>query len=104
MSEPKYTGAGARRSEPLPAFKETPLSTLQKAQRALASQSRAQTLAEALTEEQRAALAATLDENDLATADVEDADGEVVVPGTAAVVRRVVDEFYDSQKAAVDED
>jgi hypothetical protein len=100
--EPKPPGAG-RRTVPADPPEAAPLSDVERAERALATQGKAPTLVESLTEAQRAALAATLDENDLATEDELDENGVVVVPGTARVVTEVLREFQETNKAVVDD-
>lgn len=96
--EPIFTGAGLRQPAPPPP-EPTPLSLEQKAARALETQGRPQTLVAVLSEAQREALAATLDANDLATADEVDAEGKVTKEGTSAVVTRLVMDYYESLKA-----
>jgi hypothetical protein len=103
MADEESPGGAGRRVAPPERLEPVPLTELQLAQRALATQGKAPTLAEALTDEQRAALVATLDGNDLATGDELDAAGEVLVAGTGTVVTQVLREYYEANKAVVDD-
>ena len=84
MSQEKPTlsrGGKPTKAEP------TPLSTLDKVRRALASQSRPQSIAEGLTDDEQAAVAATIGPDGFAT------------PATREAVRDAVAAFYERHKA-----
>lgn len=87
-----------RESREVPA---TPLSTVQLAERALATQNKPQGLVAALSEAQVATLAAALDEDGLAVKEIIEGD-EIIQPGTARIVRDVLKAYYDENKAVVD--
>jgi hypothetical protein len=102
-NEPEPQGRVGRRAKPRPAgATPAPLTKVQRAQRALATQNKPLTLVNALNAEQVAALAASLGPDGLAAADSTDEAGNVTTPGTARVVRDVLDSYYAERKATVD--
>ena len=99
LSPERLNADVGRPAEPPEKAEEQPLAPEQRAALALASQGQPLTLIAALSPEQIEALSQSLGDDNRGRAEETDAEGNVLVPSTAMVVRDVMVEFYEQHKA-----